>query len=108
MGRHNGIYLAVSEIISRRDNAWNLSGGCKNTSTTTGRNDHTEQAIVILNCTTNRPLPEETMKIRLLSALAGLAISFALPCIAWDKNMVDPQARQEIEALLVKGDEAYK
>jgi ketosteroid isomerase-like protein len=47
------------------------------------------------------------MKIRLLGALVGLAISFALPCIAQDKNTVDPQIRQDIEALLVKGDEAY-
>jgi len=47
------------------------------------------------------------MKIRLVSALVGLAISFALPCIAQDKNTVDPQVRQEIDALLIKCDEAY-
>ena len=27
MARYCGIYLAVSEIISSRDDAWNLSGG---------------------------------------------------------------------------------
>jgi ketosteroid isomerase-like protein len=47
------------------------------------------------------------MKTRSLLAFIGLAISFALPCIAQDKNTVDPQVRQEIEALLLKGDEAY-
>jgi hypothetical protein len=47
------------------------------------------------------------MKTRSLLALVGWAISFALPCIAQDKNPVDPQVRQEIEALLVKSDEAY-
>jgi ketosteroid isomerase-like protein len=50
--------------------------------------------------------PEKAMKTRLF-ILAGLAISFALPCIAQDKNTVDPQVRQEIEAVLVKYDEAY-
>jgi hypothetical protein len=47
------------------------------------------------------------MKTRLLGAVVGLAISFALPIFAQQKETVDPQVRQEIEASLVKGDEAY-
>ena len=47
------------------------------------------------------------MNIRLLSALAGLAIAFAVPAVAEDQNTVDPEVRQEIEAVLMKYDEAY-
>ncbi len=50
---------------------------------------------------------EETMKIRLLLALAGLAISFALPTSAQEQSAVDPKARQEIEAALMKYNEAW-
>jgi hypothetical protein len=38
------------------------------------------------------------MKIRLLFALVGLAISFAVPTFAQLKEVVDPQIRQQIEA----------
>lgn len=47
------------------------------------------------------------MKMRSLLTLAGLAIGFAVPTIAQDKNAVDPQVRQEIEAALMKFDEAF-
>jgi ketosteroid isomerase-like protein len=47
------------------------------------------------------------MKIPLVVALAGLAISFALPTFAQDQNTVDPEVRQQIEAVLMKFDEAY-
>jgi uncharacterized protein (TIGR02246 family) len=47
------------------------------------------------------------MKIRFLRVLVGLAISFALPSFAQEKNTVDPEVHQQIEALLAKGDEAY-
>jgi ketosteroid isomerase-like protein len=46
------------------------------------------------------------MKTRLLGALAGLAISFALPTYAQEKEPVDPQIRQQLEALSKKFDEA--
>src|SRR5271166_2719954 len=47
------------------------------------------------------------MKIRLLLALAGLAIGFTVPIFAQEQNAVNPEVRQQIEALFVKGDEAY-
>ena len=48
------------------------------------------------------------MKMRyLLLTLAGLVSSYALPTFGQEKNTVDPEVRQQIEALLVKGDEAY-
>jgi hypothetical protein len=47
------------------------------------------------------------MKIRLTIALAGLAISFALPAFAQQKNMVDPQLLQVTDALSKKFDEAF-
>jgi uncharacterized protein (TIGR02246 family) len=47
------------------------------------------------------------MKIRCLLALVGLAISFALPTFAQEKNTVDPQVRQQIEAVFMKFQEAY-
>jgi ketosteroid isomerase-like protein len=47
------------------------------------------------------------MKIHLLLALVGLAISFAVPTIAQEQNTVDPEVRQQIEAVLVKLGEAY-
>jgi uncharacterized protein (TIGR02246 family) len=50
---------------------------------------------------------EETMKIRLVLALAGLAISFGLPTFAQEQNTVDPELRQQIEAVIVKFDEAF-
>jgi hypothetical protein len=42
-----------------------------------------------------------------LAALVGLAISFVLPTFAEEKIAVDPEVRQQIEALLMKYDEAY-
>ena len=47
------------------------------------------------------------MKIRLLVTLAGLAFGFALPTFAQEQNAVDPQVRQQIEAILMKFEEAY-
>jgi hypothetical protein len=45
---------------------------------------------------------EETMKIRLLFTLAGLAIGFAAPVLAQEQNTVDPEVRQQIEAVAMK------
>jgi uncharacterized protein (TIGR02246 family) len=47
------------------------------------------------------------MKMRLLLTLAGLAIGFAVPAFAQEKDTVDPQVRQQIEAVLKKHEEAY-
>ena len=47
------------------------------------------------------------MKIRLAAALVGLAISFALPIFAQQKDTVDPQTAQQIRALRIKFDEAF-
>ena len=38
------------------------------------------------------------MKIRLVVALAGLAISFAVPAIAQQKDTADPQLREALAA----------
>jgi ketosteroid isomerase-like protein len=46
------------------------------------------------------------MKIRLLLTLVGLAISFALPTFAQQKDTPDPQLRQVVDALANKLDEA--
>ena len=46
------------------------------------------------------------MKLRLLSVLAMLAIGFAVPALA-QENTVDPEVRQQIEALIAKQDEAF-
>jgi ketosteroid isomerase-like protein len=46
------------------------------------------------------------MKMRLV-ALAGLAISFALPSFAQQQNTVDPEVREQIEAAVKKHEEAY-
>ena len=48
-----------------------------------------------------------TMKIRLVVALAGFAIGFALPAFAQQKDTVDPQTAQQIRALRIKFDEAF-
>jgi len=47
------------------------------------------------------------MKTRLLGALVGLAISFALPIFGQEKDTVSPEIRQQIEAVLRKHEEAY-
>ena len=47
------------------------------------------------------------MKIRSAIALLGMAISFALPTFAQEQNTVDPEVRQQIEAVLRKHEEAY-
>jgi uncharacterized protein (TIGR02246 family) len=47
-----------------------------------------------------------SMKMRLLLALVGLAISFAFPTFAQQKDTVDPRTAQEIRALAMKYDEA--
>ena len=47
------------------------------------------------------------MKIRTVVALAGLAISFAMPVLAQGTDTVDPKVRQQIEAALKKLEDAY-
>jgi uncharacterized protein (TIGR02246 family) len=47
------------------------------------------------------------MKIRLLGALVWLAIGFAVPGYAQQKDTVDPQIAQQIRALMTKYDEAF-
>ena len=47
------------------------------------------------------------MKIRFLLTLAGLAFAFALPAFAQEQNTVDPEVRQQIEAVYKKFDEAF-
>jgi hypothetical protein len=47
------------------------------------------------------------MKIRFLLTLAGLAIGFAVPTLAQEQNTVDPEVRQQIEAVLVSFGEAF-
>ena len=47
------------------------------------------------------------MKIRLLLALGGLAICFALQNFAQQSTTPDPQLRQALDALTKKTDEAY-
>ena len=47
------------------------------------------------------------MKIRLVLALIVLAISFALPTFAQQKDTVDPQIAQQIRAFAAKFDEAF-
>ncbi len=46
------------------------------------------------------------MKMHLV-ALAGLAIGFAVPALAQEQKTVDPEVRQQIEALIAKQDEAF-
>ena len=46
------------------------------------------------------------MKIRLLLVLVGLAIGFPAPALAQEQNTVDPQVRQQIEAVHMKFCEA--
>ena len=48
------------------------------------------------------------MKIRLLLlTLVGLAFGYALPTFAQEQNAVDPEVRQQIEAVFMKFQEAY-
>jgi uncharacterized protein (TIGR02246 family) len=47
------------------------------------------------------------MKMRLLLAFPALVIGFAVPALAQEKDTVDPQVRQQIEAVLKKHEEAY-
>ena len=44
---------------------------------------------------------------RLLLALAGLAFGFVFPILAQEKRPIDPQDRQEIEAIFMKFQEAF-
>jgi uncharacterized protein (TIGR02246 family) len=46
------------------------------------------------------------MKMPLLITLAGLAIAFAVPALAQEQNTVDPEVRQQIEAVHMKFVEA--
>jgi uncharacterized protein (TIGR02246 family) len=47
------------------------------------------------------------MKMRLVVALAGFAISFALPTFAQQTDTIDPKTAQQIRALGMKYDEAF-
>jgi hypothetical protein len=47
------------------------------------------------------------MRLHVLLAFAGLAIRFAVPALAQEQNTVDPEVRQQMEALIVKFDEAF-
>lgn len=63
----------------------------------------------VVRATTPHPrlLQKETMKIRLLLALVGLAISYALPTFAGQSNTPDPQLREQVLALVLKFDPAF-
>src|SRR6516164_3035647 len=50
---------------------------------------------------------ENTMKIHVLLTLSGLAIGFVLPTVAQEQKVVDPKARQEIEAIEAAFQEAH-
>jgi hypothetical protein len=56
--------------------------------------------------TTNHPKPGGNNENRLIVALVGLAISFALPTFAQQTDTPDPQLRQQIVALTKKFDDA--
>jgi hypothetical protein len=47
------------------------------------------------------------MKMNLILAIAGLAIGFAVSTLAQEKDAVDPQTRQQLEAIDKIFDEAY-
>ena len=47
------------------------------------------------------------MKLRLLLTLTGLVIGTVMLAVGQDKNTVDPEVRQQIEAVHMKFDEAY-
>jgi uncharacterized protein (TIGR02246 family) len=47
------------------------------------------------------------MKTHVLRALVVLTIGFAVPSIAQEQNTVDPEVRQQIEAVLTKYEDAY-
>jgi hypothetical protein len=47
------------------------------------------------------------MKTRLLVTLVALAISFALPTLAQEKDTINSKIRQQMEALDTKYDEAF-
>jgi hypothetical protein len=47
------------------------------------------------------------MKIRLVVSLAGLAICFASPTFAQENDTVSPEVRRQIEASIMKADEAF-
>ena len=47
------------------------------------------------------------MKTLSVLAIAGLAIGFASPAFAQEKDTVDPEVRQQIEAAVRKQEEAY-
>ena len=47
------------------------------------------------------------MRIRLILTLVGLAVGIVVPVLAQEKDTVDPQVRQQIEAVLRKHEEAY-
>jgi hypothetical protein len=47
------------------------------------------------------------MKMPFILTLAGLAITVAAPALAQEQNSVDPEIRQQIEAVTKKREEAY-
>jgi uncharacterized protein (TIGR02246 family) len=47
------------------------------------------------------------MKMPFILTLAGLAIGFAVSAVAEEQNTVDPEVRQQIEAVVTKYEDAY-
>lgn len=47
------------------------------------------------------------MRTPIQVVLAGLTIGFAMPVLAQEQNTIDPEVRQQIEALLLKFDDAF-
>ena len=53
------------------------------------------------------PNVQQTMKIRFLLALVGLAIGFGMSIFAQQKDTVDPQTVQQVRAFAMKCEEAF-
>jgi hypothetical protein len=54
-----------------------------------------------------QPSTDQSMKIRFVVALVGLAISFAPPAFAQQKDTVDPETAQQVRALASKYDATF-
>jgi uncharacterized protein (TIGR02246 family) len=97
----------MADIVSSGKHGKGVGLVCKSHSLSLTEHDQTSAILHVRVNQSATTFLGVKMKNRFLLALAGLAISFAAPTFSQEQSAVDPEVRQQIEALFTKFREAF-